>query len=104
MDPLAFAQKVSTQNAGRHLDSWARRYIETSALQTLRAAQFLETADADTRNEYIRVLESVLQKLPEDYQLEVSSDLFDTLLSLSDDAGLQTLIETKVGQPTLALQ
>lgn len=96
MDPLAFAKKLSTKETVEpQLDRWAVRYLEQTAAQTLHAARFVDEADSETKQQYLEVVAQVLSALPDDIDIEVSKDLLDTLIKLSDE-DLRNLVRKKV--------
>lgn len=96
MDPLTFAnQLASKQETEPQLDRWAHKYLETSAVQMLHAARFIDPADKKTKDEYLKVLVTVLEGLPNESELEISRDLYETLASLSEGQ-TKELLEKRV--------
>lgn len=96
MDPFTFAQQVSSQEErDPELDDWAHRYLESSALQTLRAARYVECAKTSIVNDYKSVLQITLERLPDGVRLEVSQDLFEILDRIAGPE-LNDLLTTKV--------
>jgi hypothetical protein len=101
MDPFTFANQVAAaKDKEPELDSWAHQYLENSALQTLRAARYVEHAHAHIVRDYRNVLKTTLERLPKEVEIEVSVDLFETLLRISGaemSALLQSKVHTAVG-------
>jgi len=96
MDPFTFAkQVVADKDKEPELDSWAHQYLESSAVQTLRAARYVEHAHADIVRDYRDVLKTMLERLPKEVEIEVSVALFETLLRISG-AEMRELLQSKV--------
>ena len=96
MDPTTFAQRVSSQEKNDpELGNWAHRYLENSALQTLRAAFYIEDAGSAVLEDYRTTLRSTLASLPEHVNLEVSQRLFDLLVRIAG-SDLKDLLDSKV--------
>lgn len=96
MDPFTFAQQVSSQEErDPELDDWAHRYLESSALQTLRAARYVECAKPSILKDYRSVLQITLERLPDGVVLEVSQVLYDTLVRIAGSE-LNDLLTSKV--------
>jgi hypothetical protein len=92
MDPLTFANNLaSKQETEPQLDRWAHKYLETSALQTLHVARYINEADKDTQQEYLNVLATVLERLPQEVHLEISRSLFETLEALLQGSAKELL-------------
>ena len=65
MDPFTFAKQVSSQQEREpELDSWAHHYLESSAVQTLHAARYVENAPSKIFHDYKTVLRTTLERLP----------------------------------------
>jgi hypothetical protein len=95
MDPLTFAQSVSSER-DPELGSWAYRYLETSAIQTLRAARYVEAAGDETVvHDYRTALKMSLERLPDEVQLEVSQGLFEALARIAGPE-LKALLSSRV--------
>ncbi|MBX3075783.1 hypothetical protein KF728_25285 [Candidatus Obscuribacterales bacterium] len=96
MDPFTFAQRVSSQEkSDPELGNWAHRYLENSALQTLRAAFYVEDAGSPVLDDYRKTLRSTLESLPEHVNLEVSQGLFDALVRIAG-SDFRELLVSKV--------
>lgn len=96
MDPFTFAQRISAQDEkDPDLGRWAYRYLENSALQTLRAARYVETAKQCVLDDYRTALQMTLERLPEEVELEVSRGLFETLGRIAGP-DMQELLTAKV--------
>lgn len=96
MDPFTFAQRISAQGEkDPDLGGWADRYLENSALQTLRAAQYVESAKPVVLADYRTALKMTLERLPEHIELEVSQGLYEALLRVAG-SDMQDLLNSKV--------
>jgi len=96
MDPFTFAKQVSSQQEREpELDSWAHHYLESSAVQTLHAARYVENAPSKIFHDYKTVLRTTLERLPAELDLEVSQDLFETLMRIAG-ADMHQLLKSRV--------
>lgn len=96
MDPYTFAQRISAQQENDpDLCTWAHRYLESSALQTLRAARYIESAEQSVKDDYRTALRMTLERLPAEVHLEISQGLLEALIRVAGPE-MQELVSLKV--------
>lgn len=82
MDIIEFAHQLEAGETSEAADRWATRLREALAEQTFYFARYVEDIDERLRTEYVELLEHILEELPEDAPMVVSSSLFRHLQAL----------------------
>lgn len=82
MDIIQFVQELEAAERSEAVDRWAAHLREALAEQTFFFARYAEDVDEKLRVEYVELLESILNELPDDVPVVVSSSLFRYLKQL----------------------
>ncbi len=95
MDALVFAKKLTEGEVEPAVDRWAEQVQDFIAKQTIYFVRQIDRLPASFREDYWETLSMTLRSMPEDFNVEVTHELFERLRELAPTA-LVDVIDQKV--------